>query len=400
MFRVRIVSVALCCCLLCGLLGAAQAAQTDCDEVYCFGAEDFATGEEQLSGICITGLPAPETGTVLLGNRVVRKGDILSARQLEQLQFVPLQTREDAQAEVTFLPIYDDRVETAAVMTISIRGKENKAPVAEDSAVETYKNLPNEGKLLASDPEGEELTYTIQRRPRRGQVELKEDGTFVYTPKKNKVGVDSFTYTAADPKGNVSREATVTVQILKPMDGRQYADTVGMACRFEAEWLKNTGLFVGETINGDGCFQPEKPVSRGEFLAMVVNMLEVPLSQSEENADAPQWLRPYLAAAQRAGLLANWPEQGGYDQPITGGEAAVMLQNALDLTVTDDALETFGEDESVPQWAAASVTVMAQYGVQVNAQENLTRGQVAEILYEAKQLTYNAPGMAVIRMQQ
>ena len=399
MFRIRIVTVALCLCILAGICCTAQAVQTDCDAVYCFSAGDFAQNDEPLTGVCVTGLPAPETGTVLLGNRVVRKGDILSAQQLEQLRFVPLETREDAQAEVTFLPIYEDRVETAAVMTISIRGKENKAPVAEDSAVETYKNLPNQGKLLVSDPEGEEMTYTVQRQPRRGQVELKEDGTFVYTPKKNKVGVDSFTYTATDAKGNVSREATVTVQILKPMDSRQYTDTVGMDCRFEAEWLKNTGLFVGETINGDGCFQPEKPVSRGEFMAMVVNMLEVPLSQSNENADAPQWLRPYLAAAQRAGLTAGWPEQGGYDQPITGGEAAVMLQNALDLTVTDEALETFGEEE-MPQWAAASVTVMAQYGMQMDAQENLTRGQVAEILYEAKQLTYNAPGMAIIRMQQ
>ena len=65
------------------------------------------------------------------------------------------------------------------------------------------------------------------------------DGSFIYTPKKNKVGVDSFTYTATDASGKVSREATVTIQILKPTDARQYTDTVGLDCRFEAEWLKN-----------------------------------------------------------------------------------------------------------------------------------------------------------------
>ena len=45
-----------------------------------------------------------------------------------------------------------------------------------------------------------------------------------------------FTYTATDPAGNVSREATVTVDILKPTDARQYTDTVGQECRFAAEW--------------------------------------------------------------------------------------------------------------------------------------------------------------------
>ena len=113
-------------------------------------------------------------------------------------------------------------------MTIGIRGKENKAPTAEDSALETYKNLENTGKLKVSDPEGEQLTYTLVRQPKRGTVTISEDGSFTYTPKKNKVGVDSFTYTAADPAGNVSREATVTVTILKPSDTTQYTDTLGV----------------------------------------------------------------------------------------------------------------------------------------------------------------------------
>ena len=40
-------------------------------------------------------------------------------------------------------------------MTISIRSKENQAPVAESTALETYKNLEATGTLTATDPEGE-----------------------------------------------------------------------------------------------------------------------------------------------------------------------------------------------------------------------------------------------------
>ena len=206
-------------------------------------------------------------------------------------------------------------------MTSAIRGKEDKAPVAENSTLETYKNLSNQGKLKVSDPEGKELTFSVLRQPRRGQVQLMADGSFVYTPKKNKVGVDSFTYTATDPAGNVSREATVTVQILKPSDSCLYTDTVGRDCRFAAQWLRNSGLFVGETVNGKSYFQPDKPVSRGEFLAMAVKLLDIPMEQAVSvPEDTPQWLRPYLAAALRSGLTAGVPE-GDLAAPITGAEA-------------------------------------------------------------------------------
>lgn len=396
----RIVCLAVCICCVFSLCIGVQAAQVDCDAVYCFTAQDFSGEEEPLRGICITGLPDPQTGTVMLKQRVLREGDILAADALEQMTFLPLRTEQDVQAQVTYLPIYENRVETAAVMSIAVRGKEDKKPVAEDSAIETYKNLSNEGKLKVSDPEGESMTYSLLRAPRRGQVQLRADGTFIYTPKKNKVGVDSFTYTAADPAGNVSREATVTVQILKPTDSQQYADTAGRACRFEAEWMRNSGLFVGETINGSSCFQPERRVSRGEFLAMVVKLLDVPLQDSQTAnvpADTPQWLRPYLAAAMRAGLTAGVPEEN-LDEPVTGAEAAVMLQNALDLSVDETILET-ANLEDMPEWAGVSLAVMAHNGLALNAEEALTRGQVAEILYRVNDLAATAPGTAVFRMQ-
>ena len=67
-------------------------------------------------------------------------------------------------------------------MTITIRGKEDKAPVAEDLTLETYKNLPNEGKLKVTDPEGQVMTYTVLRQPKRGTVEIREDGSWCDRP--------------------------------------------------------------------------------------------------------------------------------------------------------------------------------------------------------------------------
>ncbi len=367
MFRFRIGHLLAAALLLFTLAVPAAAAEVDCDSVYCFQEQDFSE-EAAVEGICITGLPDSRTGTLLLGTRILREGDILTAEQTRQMTFTPLLTREDQTAQVEFLPIFSDYVAEPAVMTISIRGKEDKAPVAEDSAAETYKNLPGTGKLKVSDPEGQAVTYTVTRQPKRGTVTIAPDGSFTYTPKKNKVGVDSFTYTAADPAGNVSREATVTVTILKPGSGEPYTDTVGRDCRFTAEWMKHTGIFAGESLADTSCFQPDKPVSRGEFVTMLVKALDIPtdeyLTYTGYDDEIPTWLQPYLAAAIRSGLTAGLPDQQtfGADITITGAEVSILLRNALDLTT--------GEN-----------------GFSLEANAPLTREDAARILYQAAKMT-------------
>ena len=246
MFPKRSICLMLALLTLLGSAGSATAAEVESGASYCFSPEDF-TQEGELTGICITDLPKAE-GVLCLGTRVLQPGDILTAEQICQMTFCAAGTETDREVAVGYLPIYKDRVAEESQMTLSILGKEDKAPVAEDLATETYKNLPATGKLKVTDPEGQTMTYTVTRQPKRGTLEIREDGSFTYTPKKNKVGVDSFVYTAADPAGTVSREATVTITILKPSDSRQYQDTLGSDCRFAAEWMRHTGIFSGEHL--------------------------------------------------------------------------------------------------------------------------------------------------------
>ena len=398
MFRRTIAALAAAVlCIGCGAV-CAGAAEVESGSIYCFSPTDFSE-EETITGICITELP--ENGCVMLNSRILCPGDILTADQVAQMIFAPANTEVDGAAEVGYLPVYGSRVAEEAQMTISIRGKEDKAPVAEDFAIETYKNLPNTAKLKAEDPEGQPMTYTVTRAPKRGDVVIREDGSFIYTPRKNKVGIDSFAYTATDPAGNVSREATVTIQVIKPSDAKQYTDTVGKNCRFAAEWMKNTGIFVGESFNGNGCFRPEKQVSRGDFLTMLVGALEIPVEEdavstgfSDECAD---WLKPYLAAAMRAGLTVGWPRGDvfGAEEPITGAEAAVMLQNALDLTV-----DAVSRDEAVPVWAREAVGALESHGIELDAGSALTRGEAANIMYRIHGMKGEAPGLRAIRAAQ
>lgn len=399
MFRTRFISMLAAVCCLLSMTGLVMAQEVDCNATYCFSSADFSK-EGKLTGICITNLPEPKTGTVKLGTRVLHPGDILTAEQLDQMTFSPLQTDSDQNATMTYLPIYADHVDPSATMTICVRGKQNQPPIAEDTAMETYKNIPNEALLKVKDPDGDPMTFTVLRQPKRGEVLVREDGSFIYTPKRNKVGVDSFTYTATDPQGNVSREATVTITILKPETSTQYTDTAGKTCRFAAEWMKNTGLFVSERIGGNGCFRPEKEVSRGEFLTMLVNSLDIPLEEDTAviSQDAPDWLKPYLAAALRSGLTVGLPEAETFDAeaPITGAEAAVMLQNALDLSASSELKAA----EDVPTWAGEAIITLGDNGICLDANANLTRGAAAEIFYAVSKLAPSAPGTAVFRIAQ
>lgn len=321
----RILTAALCAMVLAASVSAAELPLSSAD----FG--------EGLTGVWITAVP--EGDTLHLGSRVIRSGDVLTVSQLQSLTL-----RGEQDAAIRYLPIRDGGVDAEAELVFS---RKNDAPTAEDSLMETYRNLPNEGLLSVSDPEGEALSFTLTRAPRRGEVILREDGSFLYTPEKNKVGTDSFAFTAADPAGNVSREATVTVKILKPTDEKQYADTISSDCRFEAEWLRSTGIFTGETISGQFCFSPDEPVSRGQFLAMLMQVLELPVDRSAEETgfvdESPKWLKPYLAAALRSGIIAGYPGEGGAEfraqQTVTAAEADRMTRNALRFAVPAAAMD-------------------------------------------------------------
>ena len=381
----QLVCLACGCLLAAGMVLSVSAAEVGSGDCYCFASEDFAPGEAQLAGICITKLPESAKGTVMLGSRILRPGDVLTAQQVGQMTFVANYVQRDDTATIGYLPVFANGMAGEATMTLSIRGRENQAPIAEDCAFETYKNLEVTGQLKVRDPEGQEMTFTLTRPPKRGDIVIQQDGSFTYTPKKNKVGIDSFTFTATDPAGKTSREATVTVSIQKPTDAKQYSDTVGKDCRFAAEWMKNTGIFVGESLGGSPCFSPDRTVSRGEFVTMLVKTLNLPTDPELTETgytDVPDWLKPYLAAAIRSGLTAGLTTTDGFgpDLPVTAEEAAAMLCSALQLEPQEQTVLSSPEGE-----AFTPVEVALQNGFDLIPGQTLTRSDCASLLYQTSQ---------------
>lgn len=391
--RLTLTLLAALCCLL-----PARAAEVEsvCGQRCALHQADFVQPGSTFGGVYLAEVPEESMGRLQYGSRVLRCGDVLPQSALDQLCFYPA-GEQDAVACVRYFTIRDSQLCDEAELTIRIKSGENQPPEAKDSTLQTYKNLQRQGQLDVSDPEGDALTFAITAQPKRGTVELQEDGSFVYTPKENKVGKDSFRYTATDAAGNCSGEATVSIEILKPVDKAAYADMQGDTDEFEALWLRSTGLYSGQEISGQLCFAPEQTLTRGEFLAMAMGMAGIEPEQGElevklaDYDETPEWLKPYLVSALRCGIVRGTPSEDGLrfcgSDPVTGAQAAVMLQNILHLQQPEDST-VFASEHSVPAWAMQSVQALSQAGLTLSGDcaAPLTHRQAACLLYEASTL--------------
>lgn len=389
----------VCALLLCMAPVTAQEFTVDSTALFCFSAEDFTTLAED-DGVFILSVPDPSVALIRYGSRVLRAGDALPLEALNQLTLdTACATRQEAAIE--YYTVSNGAVTAAKELKLTILPAKNEAPTAGDSSLETYKNISNTGTLNASDPEGKALTYNLVKEPKRGTVELHEDGTFTYTPNKNKVGKDSFTYTVTDDAGNTSDPATVSIQILKPTDKAAYADMAGDPNEFQAMWMKEEGLYTGATVGGNLCFGPDDPVSRGDFLVMVMKLVGAEADETQmssgfaDEADTPVWMQPYIVSALGSGMISGVSSENGVvfrpSANLTKAEAIVMLQNVLRLPTasTKTVFAQEAEEDSLPVWAEDAAAALAASGIEIDttlAAESITRREVAKVLYAVKSL--------------
>ena len=90
---------------------------------------------------------------------------------------------------------------------------EGSVPIAENIEFSTKRNAPTAGRLTARDADNDVKRFELTTKPRKGELLLKEDGSFLYTPRPNRKGRDYFGFRVIDDAGNVSQEATGLIRI-------------------------------------------------------------------------------------------------------------------------------------------------------------------------------------------
>jgi hypothetical protein len=100
-----------------------------------------------------------------------------------------------------------------ATVTITVNPV-NDTPVAQAGSFTTPVNTPYNGQLIASDVDGDALTYSITTAPGKGGVVVNPStGAFTYTPNAGATGSDSFRFRVNDGTTNSSiRIISITIQ--------------------------------------------------------------------------------------------------------------------------------------------------------------------------------------------
>jgi len=373
--------------------------------VIAFSQSDFLSRLSpgaQLEGIVLTSLPDEGVGALTLGGRELLRGEAVPVEELDRLSFVPTGNNE-ASGEFTFLPVFAQGAGIIDVtVSLSLTKGGNRAPVAENLKIDTYRNIQAAVEIKATDPDGDRLTFKILSQPKKGEASLSEDGlSLVYTPANNKTGKFSFTYVAMDEYGNVSAPAEVSIVVSKPSTKVIYADMDGDPAYYAALRLAGENVFVGEQIGGQYFFNPEQSVSRGEFIVMAMKatgladkLTDTQKTGFADDGDTPVWIKPYAVAALRAGIIRGAGAADGRkylnaDRTLTRAEAAVIINNAMGIANAGTS-SVFADQEAVPAWAAQAVNNLEACGIissfgdgSIRSSMSVTRAQAAQMLCQA-----------------
>ncbi len=123
----------------------------------------------------------------------------------------------------------------------------NRAPLVTDQTLSGNEDENISGQVIASDIEGDAITYTVATAPANGTLVLNAlTGQFTFTPNANYNGSDSFVVTATDSRGNAST-TTINLNIAAVND----APTTNDINLTTDEDTPVAGQVVAQDIEGD-----------------------------------------------------------------------------------------------------------------------------------------------------
>ncbi|MDP2813098.1 MAG: Ig-like domain-containing protein, partial [Erysipelotrichaceae bacterium] len=118
--------------------------------------------------------------------------------------------------------VYDGQLySTGALVRVTINSV-NDAPVADPDAFTVDEGATHNGTLTGSDPEDDELTFSVVDLPANGSLTINADGTFTYIHDGSETVSDSFTFQVFDG-GLYSEKALVSITVT-PVNEAPVAD--------------------------------------------------------------------------------------------------------------------------------------------------------------------------------
>lgn len=366
-----------------------------------FTPTDFsqAVGLADFSSLTVTSLPPAEDGALYLGDTRLAEGRTIRRSMLNYLSFRAADDQVPSSAFTFSLP--EEYAQTDLTCSLIFLDRINEAPAASPegalASLETFRGVPVSSHLPASDPENDGLTYRIVKAPAKGTLELFDaaSGDFRYTPNKNYTGKDSFSYVVRDEYGNYSKVATVNIRIAKNKSGISLTDMAGTGKESAAVSACANGYMQASSVGGALYFEPEKTVSRAEFVASCLAAAGIDtslyrkeaVSVFDDRGEIPQKYLPAVCTALFAGFLKPSAENEHLldpNGPISRAEAAVMCARVFGLASVPASAEGGASGEGAALGFALSCGLLLPTDGSYAAGETLRRDDCAVLLSAAR----------------
>ncbi|MGR5372391.1 Ig-like domain-containing protein, partial [Photobacterium damselae] len=172
-------------------------------------------------------------------------------------EYVP---NTDFNGEDSFTVVVDDGNGGTDTITVTVNVTPiNDAPEGEDVSVETQEETAVTGQLIATDVDGDNLTFKLGTNPENGSVTVNPDGSWEYVPNPDFNGEDSFTVVVDDGNGGTDT-ITVTVNVT-PVNDAPVGEDVSAETQEETAV---TGQLTATDVDGDNLtFKPGSDPTNG-----------------------------------------------------------------------------------------------------------------------------------------
>ena len=193
---------------------------------------------------------------------------------------------------------------------------------------------------------------------------------------------------------------TVSVKINERMCDTVYRDMTEREEYNAAVAMTAMGIMSGRQLGDDLYFDPDKTVTRAEFVAMAMKCLGIKADSTltgtyfDDDAEISASLKGYIATAQRIGYVVGDFKDGRLlfspDEEITKYEAAKLIAAMMDADEEGEE-SVFATDDNIPIWARSSVAAMRSLGIftaddNATLSDSVTRANVAEFLYRLSKI--------------
>lgn len=156
---------------------------------------------------------------------------------------------------------------------------------------------------------------------------------------------------------------------------------------------------------GDGCFEPDRDITRAEFAVMIIKALGLePGAYNKEFTDvkSTDWYSGYIKKASEVGIISGYGNgQFGADDKITREQAMVIISRIIKIyklevdfeaSESEDLLSNFMDLSESSDWAMEGIYECVKKGIVtgksagiLEPNENLTRAEAAAIIHRLLQ---------------